>query len=95
MGDFEEYGKLTYLKDAKYKKTGVAYYSSANRESLVKLLKLHNTRVGGHYIRTFLMGFTYDADEYTEHLYDNFKGQKMLDDEYDEEDVELVDKLDD
>jgi hypothetical protein len=42
-----------------------------------------------------MSGFTYDADEYREHLYDNFKGEKMLDDEYDDEEVELVDNLDD
>jgi len=41
------------------------------------------------------MGFTYDADEYKEYFYDDFKGQKLLEDDYGDEDVELVDKLDD
>lgn len=82
-----EHGKVAYMKDPKYKKTGVAYYSSANRERIVKILKLHNSRLGGKNIKTFLMGFPYDADEYREHIYDDFKGQKMLEDEYDDEDV--------
>ena len=90
-----DHGKVVYMKDPKYKKTGVAYYSSANRERIIKILKLHNSRLGGNNIRTYLMGFTYDADEYKEYFYDDFKGQKLLEDDYGDEDVELVDKLDD
>lgn len=39
------------------------------------------------------MGFAYDSEDYVEQLYDNFKGEKLLN--YDDEEIEHVDTLDD
>jgi hypothetical protein len=56
--------KIVIEMDNTGKSSGLAWFQTVHRPSVIELLKLHKEVWFGHEIRTYLMDFTYDDDEY-------------------------------
>lgn len=58
--NFDQIGKVVIDHDKEGYSTGIAWFSSSNRNCLIELIKLHNKEWTHRKLKTYLMGFTYD-----------------------------------